>query len=542
MTRLTTLIIAMFKNTLSHIFNRERLRCSDDLSISSFITLTALSNIALFHAPLYQYANQNIDSFSINGLLTLVTLLVVMFFFTALVLAAVALVSVALVKPLIILLTLLNSIALYFIITYQIVFDRSMMSNIFNTRVEESLDLFHYKLLVYFIIFGLAPAWYISRFKIAPLRYRRLLTHMAALLIGVMAFVYINSSTWLWFDKHSSKLGGAILPWSYLINTGRALSINNVGHKDLTLLPDAVVRDKQKILVVLVIGETARAQNFSLYGYHRETNPKLKEKNIAILQGAKSCSTYTTASLHCMLSHTGKTSGNHEPLPSYLQRHGIDVIWRTNNWGELPLSVNTYETAKDLRKRCLGDRCKHDDVLLWELEKRIEQSDSEKIFTVLHTKGSHGPAYHARYREIFDVFKPVCRSVELDKCSSQSLINAYDNTILATDDFLSRVIDNLEKINTMPVLMLYVSDHGESLGEYGLYLHGSPYAIAPNVQKEIPFIVWMSDSFAQTTGVSIGQLEQRTKHSHGQIFHSILGAFAVDSPVYNQHRDIFKQP
>jgi lipid A ethanolaminephosphotransferase len=215
----------------------------------------------------------------------------------------------------------------------------------------------------------------------------------------------------------------------------------------------------------------------------------LAESGVVALPGSRACATYTTASLLCILSHvdTGwHYSYSYETLPSYLQRNGIDVIWRTNNWGEPPLEVQTYQRAKDLQRECQGNSCDYDEVLLQGLEQRLRSSSKQEIFVVLHQRGSHGPAYYARYPKQFEVFKPACQSVELHQCSHEALVNAYDNSIIYTDYFLHEAIGLLKTFPDTATALIYISDHGQSLGEYGLYLHGTPYSIAPDVQRTFP--------------------------------------------------------
>jgi lipid A ethanolaminephosphotransferase len=228
----------------------------------------------------------------------------------------------------------------------------------------------------------------------------------------------------------------------------------------------------------------------------------------------------------------------YEPLPSYLQRHGIDVIWRTNNFGEPPIKVRTYQRAEDIPGACSGSSCRYDEALLHGLEQLIGSSTSRRLFIVLHQHGSHGPVYTTGYPPRFEVFKPVCASVELNRCTPAELVNAYDNTILYTDDLLHRTIELLRRIPS-PSVMLYVSDHGESLGEKGLYLHGAPYSIAPDVQKGIPFLVWMSDEFKERAGVTNATLARRNTASQANVFHSVMGAFGMRSDVYDPALDLF---
>jgi lipid A ethanolaminephosphotransferase len=226
-------------------------------------------------------------------------------------------------------------------------------------------------------------------------------------------------------------------------------------------------------------------------------------------------------------------------LPSYLQRQGVDVIWRTNNWGEPPLKVQSYNRADELRRDCNGSVCAYDEVLLQGLEQRIRSSKHKKIFVVLHLHGSHGPSYYRNYPPQFEVYKPACKSVDLHECTDAELVNAYDNTILYTDYLLYQTITLLKTFPEHASVLMYISDHGESLGEHGVYLHGSPYSIAPDVQKNIPFLIWMSETFEKTNKISRTQLMQQVSHSDANVFHSVMGAFGMSSDIYNKQLDIF---
>lgn len=509
-------------------------------SLAGFIAGVALVNAGLYHAPLYRFAVASLDGSSFTGALTLATVLFLATFATILALLLLALASPRLVKPFCMVAAPCNALALYFMQAYGVVLDKTMMGNVFNTNLAEATELFHPGLLGYLLVLGAAPCALLSRVQVrgAPLARR------AALLLGsaliVIVWMYASSKSWLWIDKNSRRLGGMTLPWSYVINAPRYLA-TLVKPREQALLPDASFGSDEKTVVFLVIGEAARAQNFSLYGYSRLTNPRLAQAGAVALPHARACATYTTAALLCILSpgEGGPFSGAQEPLPSYLQRHGVDVIWRTHNWGEPPLKVGTYERAEDLRHACQGGDCDHDEILLQGLAQRIRASAATRIFVVLHQRGSHGPAYYAEYPERFEVFKPVCKSVDLSRCGNEELVNAYDNTILYTDDFLSRTIGLLNDLAPTATMLMYLSDHGESLGEYGLYLHGTPYSFAPDVQKDIPFVVWMSEAFGRRKAIAPGHLDPQAGHSDQNVFHSVMGAFDMRSPVYRREFDIF---
>ena len=218
---------------------------------------------------------------------------------------------------------------------------------------------------------------------------------------------------------------------------------------------------------------------------------------------------------------------------------GADVQWRTRNWGEPPLNIPDYKQAAELAPDCKDETCYQDEVLLAGLKRRIQSSDKSKILIVLHTKGSHGPSYYTRYPSSFEKFTPVCKQEEISKCSYQELVNAYDNSILYTDYFLNKAITQLETLQDTPVLFIYISDHGESLGENGLYLHGAPIIFAPDVQKRIPFIIWTSDAFTSATGKSVNDIPTMQEYSQLHVFHTVIGALGLQTKAYNPNLDLF---
>ncbi|RTL32777.1 phosphoethanolamine--lipid A transferase EptA [Comamonas sp. SCN 65-56] len=521
---------------------RVALRRRPQLGTAELIVVISLLNAALYQMPLFAFAVNDLVQLGYGGLLTLATLFVVVAFVTALALASAALASQHLIKPLCILGAMLNAAALYFMQSYGVLLDKTMMGNVLNTDVAEAATLWHPKLALYLLILGLGPSLLLARVQIRPTRRPRLFGFAGVVFAIGLGWVYAASSTWLWIDKHGRSIGGLILPWSYTINLARYQTSKWAASRQAELLPDASFKSDEKTVVVLVIGESARKRNFSLYGYPRQTNPILSTSGAIPLADTQACATYTTEALLCILSHDDpsvRLAGAVELLPSYLQRHGIDVIWRSNNWGEPPLKVGTYERANDLARSCTGSSCFGDEVLLSGLEQRIRDSTARKVFVVLHQGGSHGPAYNTKAPPSFEHFKPVCDSVELSRCSRQSLINAYDNSILFTDHVVGRAIQLLKKMEGVPTTLLYISDHGESLGEHGLYLHGTPMALAPDVQKEIPFLVWISDGFAHRHRIDASTLRNRVAHSQDQVFHSVMGAFDMRSRVYRPQRDIY---
>lgn len=348
----------------------------------------------------------------------------------------------------------------------------------------------------------------------------------------IVILVFANASNWLWIDKNSKKLGGLAMPWSYSVNTALFYIDKHNQNKKEILLPDATIKDNEKSVVVLVIGESARSQNFSLYGYDKNTNPLLSKTKDLYHFNATSCATYTTAGVKGILEHT-RTDDLYEILPNYLYRNNVDVVWRTTNWGEPPVHIKDYQNRDVLKANCKGEGCNYDEILLTGLKEQIASSKKNKVLIILHTSTSHGPTYSKKYPPRFEVFKPVCNSVELGNCSHQELINAYDNTIVYTDYILYNIIEDLKQLKEYKSAMLFVSDHGESLGEKNLYMHGVPLSIAPKEQYEIPFIVWVSDNSAK-------QLKHNKILSQNHVFHSVLNFLGIQSPIYDEKMNIFK--
>jgi lipid A ethanolaminephosphotransferase len=516
-----------------------------ELGVGRFILFFSLFNTVVFQWPLYVLAVSTRAALDWSTILAISTLFVFQLTISMTVLGLCALVSIRLLKSVCALLTVGNAVALYFVVQYKVVIDATMVGNIVNTNVKEASELAHPKLLLYVVLLGLVPAAMLLRQRVAAsTRVRRAMAVVLSLVLG-STWLYANAQSWLWIDKNAKAFGGLILPWSYVINTVRYYQSEAERHRVAEPLPPITGNRPGGMVVVLVIGEAARAQNFSLYGYGRETNPQLRQDGVVAYPGAHSCATYTTASLRCMLSHRGADglSGNDEPLPSYLYRHGIEVIWRTNNFGEPPLKVSRYDSADAIRKTCKQDcaRLDYDEVLLHGLDTLLRNGkDDAKTLVILHQGGSHGPQYAKKYPAEFERFKPTCQSVELQKCSSDELVNAYDNTIVYTDDVLHRVIQMLKSVKNRPSAMLYMSDHGESLGEGGLYLHGVPMALAPEVQFSVPLLVWTSDEFMRRGGGVKAPARVGHPLSHDVIFHSVMGAMGLRSAVYVPENDLFQ--
>jgi lipid A ethanolaminephosphotransferase len=501
-----------------------------DIKIVPFVLLMSLINLLFFHFPFYRFAFKNVDYKSPNGSINIIILIILMLVVHAFIFYLIFFLSRFVGKFLLVLSFIINAVAVYFINTYGVIIDESMVANVLNTRYGEASSFFSIKLIIYIILLGVIPAIYIIKVKIINVTLKRFLITTSLTLLLIVTLALANASNWLWIDKNSKTLGGLAMPWSYSVNISLLYVHKSQENKKEIQLPNATIKDNTKSVVVLMIGESARSQNFSLYGYKKNTNPLLSTTKNLFHFNATSCATYTTAGVKCILEHK-ETDELYEILPNYLYRNNVEVIWRTTNWGEPPIHIKNYQNSDYLKPNC-KEGCDYDAVLLTGLKEQIVASKKNKILIVLHTSASHGPTYSKKYPPQFETFKPVCNSVELGKCSQRELMNAYDNTIVYTDYILSKVIENLSQLKGYNSTMIFVSDHGESLGEKNLYTHGLPLSIAPKEQYEIPFIVWLSDSTKQ--------LKPNKTLSQHHVFHSVLNFLGIQSPIYDEGMNIFK--
>jgi len=351
----------------------------------------------------------------------------------------------------------------------------------------------------------------------------------------VLVVALANFSQTLWISQHDTELGGLLQPWSYIVNTGRIISFSQDEQAEEIKLPDGKITDQEKAVVVLVIGESARKANFQLYGYQRDTNPLLSKQEGLKVYEATSCATYTTAGTKAILEPQN-SDDLYELLPNYAFRTGVDVSWRTTNWGEPPIHIDEYLTDDELGVQFPDENEAYDAILIRGLRERIESSQKNKVLIVLHTSTSHGPKYADKYPKEFEVYKPVAKNVEEGEKNIDRLINAYDNTIRYTDFLLDNLVNMLRSMEDWHSAMIFISDHGESLGENKMFMHGLPMKLAPKEQYEIPFLVWTSKDFRdyKTEGELPAVLEQH------YIFHSVLNLLSIESPAYNKDYDIFK--
>ena len=502
------------------------------ISLFAFSCIVSLGTLLLYNIPFFSYVAENSNA-NVGGRIFLLSSLVVImlvlnFMMTYLVMYILRMVG----RIVLAILSLINATAVYFIYTYSVMIDLTTIENVFNTRYSEASGFFSWTLWLALFVFGVLPALFCLLQPVVIGKAKQLGVYCASSLGIIILVVLLNFNQTLWISEHDTELGGLLQPWSYVANTIRMISSEHDKQMEEIKLPDGKITDQQKTVVVLVIGESARKANFQLYGYKRNTNPLLSKQERLKVFEATSCATYTTAGTKAILEPQN-SDDLYELLPNYAFRMGVDVSWRTSNWGEPPIHIDEYIVNEKLGEIYPDENQYYDGILLKGLRERIQSSPKNKILIVLHTSTSHGPNYADKYPKEFEVYKPVAKNVEEGEKNIDWLVNAYDNTIRYTDHLLSSLINMLSELDDRNSAMIFISDHGESLGENKVFMHGLPMRLAPKVQYEIPFLVWTSSDFRTYKSELPSVLEQH------YIFHSVLNLLSIESPAYNKDFDIF---
>lgn len=454
------------------------------------------------------------------------------------------------VKPALLLLTLVAAGAAFYIDHYGVIIDADMMRNVFVTSRAEAGELISTGLMLNLVLHVGLVALLLRRVEVVPAtsRLRGTLARAGALFIALLLGVGALLAVFQDFSglmRNHKGIRYLITPANVVYASARA-TVRQSRQQAAARLPvgeDARLgaswkRADKPMLFVVVVGETARAANWGLNGYARDTTPQLAARDVINFSDVTSCGTNTETSVPCMFSQTGRRDYDEDrirgtdSLLHVLARAGLDVRWVDNQSGckgvcaDLP-TEHTVRSAD--QPGCDGQFCQ-DDVLLEKL-KTLAAAPGSHV-AVLHQLGNHGPAYARRHPPAFRRFSPTCDSGELHRCDTASIINSYDNALLYTDDVLGRTIDFLKaQSETYDTALLYVSDHGESLGENGLFLHGIPYAIAPDAQKKVPMVAWFSDGFSRRASLDPACLRAGADAplSHDNLFHSLLGLLDVDT-------------
>ncbi|MGW8908292.1 phosphoethanolamine transferase [Brucella cytisi] len=466
-----------------------------------------------------------------------------------------------LIKPVLILLIVSGSAASWFTDQFGTIIDSDMIANAVQTTGAEAGNLLSRGFILHLLLTGLLPSLIICWVKVSHRPFLKKALYNLALIIPCLAIAIVafwgTSRTLIsTVREHHDLLRvinpvvpiGSAVKYALKETLARPLQFHAAG-LDARIV-SVEVTDRPRITIV-VAGETARADNFSLQGYDRITNPELQKRDIIYFKNTTSCGTATAQSLPCMFSPLRRKDFSVEKaaatssLPDILATAGVRTEWWDNNTGSKGVAdrikTQSFYEGNDPRF-CIDGECQ-DDIMLEKLDDWLDRTKRDSVLFI-HQLGSHGPAYFKRYPEAFRRFKPDCRGLDYSKCSADEVQNAYDNTILYTDHFLSAIIDKLQaRSSKMDVALLYMSDHGESLGENGIYLHGLPYSLAPSQQVHIPFVLWFSPQFANSMHVDVSCIRQGASfqvYSHDNLFPSLLSMMNIDTSVKDESLDMFR--
>lgn len=462
-------------------------------------------------------------------------------------------------RPLLAVLLVTTSLVHWYMTRYAVVIDAEMIRNVLQTDMAESRELVSVRMLLHVLLLGVVPAAFVlmTRIRKRPLGRALLLRAGFLLAMVVLAGAALGASSQGVFSlmRSDPALRYKITPGNYIVSLVNVLKQNSKAAKGPRQIVAAdahraagLLGHKPRVLV-LVVGETVRGDHWGLNGYARQTTPKLAARRVVNFPDVSACGTSTEVSLPCMFSEVGRENydrdviRNHQSVLDVVAREGVQVLWRDNQSGCKGVCAGVpFETMSvaDAPELCADGRC-FDEILLSGLAAKINGGKGDQLI-VLHQLGNHGPNYFERYPPQYERWKPVCKTGELSLCTKQEIVNAYDNAILHTDAVLDQLIDLLEVQTGHAAAMLYVSDHGESLGEYGLFLHGAPQAIAPKQQLHVPMTLWMSPSFIEGERIDFACLQTAAKQpaSHDDLFSTVLGVFDVQTRSYRKERDLLE--
>lgn len=466
-------------------------------------------------------------------------------------------------RPMLTIVLLSAAATAYFSDTYGVLIDKVMIRNVLETDATEATELITARFLLYLGLLGVAPVIALWRISLRPVHWRLRLQQQLVAVSFALLVVGLNAA--LLYKDHASflrnhrELRHLLVPVNVMAGTYSHLRDSLKARRPYRRLgldarrrrPSVSGAKEKPIVIVLVIGETARAANFSLDGYSRNTTPRLSAvPELVNFSNVRACGTSTAVSVPCLFSDLGHDAfdpdeaKNRDNLLDIVARAGVKVSWFGNNTDCKGVCRRSPEIRVDPRSR--PDACEAGlpcrDGALFDLVQAALTRVTGPELIVIHTLGSHGPGYHLRYPAQFEIFKPACRQVDFSSCRVEEVVNAYDNTILYTDHLLAETIETLKKLgDQVDTALLYVSDHGESLGENGVYLHALPYAVAPDVQTKVPMVFWASAGFRRRLDLDLECLRDRAgnEFTHDNVFHSMLGLLEIETSVRRPAKDLF---
>lgn len=460
-------------------------------------------------------------------------------------------------KPVLAALVMIAAVSSFYMDRLGVVIDREMIQNAMTTTMAESKHLITPQFLLHVALYGVLPAALVLEVRVRRRTVWRALgvwtlvtAGSAALVVGLL---FTNMKSYATVLRADKELMGAVQPlapmsgalrYAKMMLKSTRIDLQPTG-TDAQPGHDLALADKP-VLMVIVAGETSRTANWSLGGYARQTNPELATRDILFFQNVTSCGTATATSLPCMFSPLTRDDYSYEGglgtenLLDVLTHAGFNVEWWDNNTGDKDVAARVpshFMTAEDGADFCQPECI--DGVFLKALEDKAGTITQNTVI-VMHQIGSHGPSYWLRYPAEREIFAPACKTPELTECTTEEIVNAYDNTIAYTDYFLAQVIDRLDAQDRVIPAMYYVSDHGESLGEGGIYLHGTPWFMAPETQTHVPTVLWMSDRFRATMAIERSCLGQQVEDAvtHDNMFSTVLGLLDVTTTAINPALDL----
>ena len=530
-----------------------------NLSLNQFTFVTALVFVCVYNLSFFDIVRQGLAkqehvNYAFVASIPILLTLTLSFVFS--------LFSVKyLVKPFFIVLVLLSSSVSFAALKYGVVFDTGMIENTIQTNPAEASMYLNVASIVNFLLTGMLPAFLIYKVNIVYKPFSKELLHkfvfMVTMLLGVGIIAFFYFQNYVAFGRNNDEIKRYLVPTYFIGSTAKYINTHYLQKplvfKELGL--DAVNRTDDKNgkpnLVVMVVGETARSMNYAYYGYDKPTNAHTASQDLMVFNDVSSCGTATAVSLPCMFSnmtretYDSRRAKAQDSAVDVLQEGKVHVQWFDNDSGCKGVCDRVEHLMIDLNsdpELCSGEYC-FDQVLLNQLDSALAAAKAQDTFIVLHIIGSHGPTYYLRYPPEHRKFVPDCQRSDIQNCTNEELVNTYDNTILYSDYIMSQVVEKLTAVNDKyDTAMLYVSDHGESLGEKGMYLHGAPYSIAPKEQTSIPMLAWFSPSFSTENGIDLACLSAKAQqggYSHDNIYHSIIGLMNIHTKDYSADLDLF---
>ena len=535
-------------------FNRLRTDILPRLSPLFLTSLTVVFIFLVYNATFWSIA---VDVFAGHPLSLAIYILAV---FTLTVAAFSLFAFPRLVKPFLMFILILSAVTSYYMDKLGVIIDRDMIQNVMVTTVTESKHLITAGFVSHVLIFGILPALLVA---LVPIRRHGMVRTVAAPVLSFVlglalaaGLLMTDLKTYSSILRERKDFMSSFQPGAPLVGAIRYVKM--ISHSTNVTVAEigtdatrgaAYDQRRKPVLMIIVAGETARAQNFSLNGYERQTNPSLAALPVVSFTDVSSCGTATAVSLPCMFSkftraaYSYEKGISHQNVLDVLSHAGLHVAWWDNNTGDKGLADRIESRSLTHTKNaefCAAGECM-DGIFLQALEDYADTITQDTVL-VLHQIGSHGPTYYLRYPEKFETFTPACRTAEFKNCTAEEITNAYDNTIAYTDEILAQTIAILDQNDRLSTALLYVSDHGESLGEGGLYLHGSPYFMAPETQTRVPMILWMSKRFQD--GFDIDQdcvaSNRHAQLSHDNLFHSVLGLLDIRTAEHLPALDLFE--